>query len=131
ATPSGLALKTEVEWVQAPSIEGEFGVEPGHIPLLAVLKSGTLRYRAQGTTQIAAVGPGFVQAGPDKVLLLTDKFCAFAELQVQTVKKELEEAELQLRKYHGPMDDPRYAELRRGTEWARARRDVIRERGSN
>jgi F-type H+-transporting ATPase subunit epsilon len=74
ATPDGLALRTEAEMVTATSVEGEFGVLPGHLPLLAATRAGLLKYRVGGKEEVAAVGPGFVEALPDRVLLLTDAF---------------------------------------------------------
>ncbi|HEX7666861.1 MAG TPA: ATP synthase F1 subunit epsilon, partial [Polyangiaceae bacterium] len=32
-TPKGRALKETVDEVRAPSVEGEFGILPGHLPL--------------------------------------------------------------------------------------------------
>ncbi|MBW2211458.1 MAG: F0F1 ATP synthase subunit epsilon [Deltaproteobacteria bacterium] len=73
-TPSGSALSIRVDSVQAPSVVGEFGVLPNHLPLLAALKCGLLVWEVEGKRNIAAIGPGFVEGGPDKVLLLTDLF---------------------------------------------------------
>ncbi|HMI88940.1 MAG TPA: ATP synthase F1 subunit epsilon, partial [Polyangiaceae bacterium] len=39
-TPTGVALSEQVNDVTAPSVEGEFGVFPGHLPLLAALRTG-------------------------------------------------------------------------------------------
>ncbi|MCZ7679957.1 MAG: hypothetical protein M5U28_14820 [Sandaracinaceae bacterium] len=63
ATPVGLALSTECESIAAPSVEGEFGVFAGHLPLLAALRAGVIKYRVDGKDLLAAVGPGFVEAG--------------------------------------------------------------------
>jgi len=93
ATPSGLALRTEAEGVQAPSVEGEFGVLPGHLPLLAALRCGLLKYRHGNKEFVAAVGPGFVEAEPDKVLLLTDLFALPDAIDADETKKELGAAE--------------------------------------
>ena len=127
ATPSGLALQAHVDWVQAPSVEGEFGVEPEHIPLLAVLKSGTLRYRSENKVHLAVVGPGFVEVGREKVLLLTEKFCRSEEIQPEQIREELERADLRLRTYHGATDDPDYVELQRDSDWARACLNALEE----
>ena len=62
ATPIGMQLDIEVETVSVPGAAGELGVLPGHLPLLAALKPGVLRYRKQGQAAIAAVGAGFVEA---------------------------------------------------------------------
>ena len=44
-TPGGQAASTVVDEVTAPGVVGEFGVLPGHVPLLAALKAGVLSWR--------------------------------------------------------------------------------------
>src|SRR5882724_5290408 len=73
-TPDGLKLKEAVSELTAPSVEGEFGVLPEHRPMLAALATGIVRYIQNGKTTSVAVGPGFVEVGADKALLLTDRF---------------------------------------------------------
>lgn len=121
ATPDGLALKTEAEIVTAPSVAGEFGVMPGHLPLLAATRAGLLKYRSAGKDQVAAVGPGFVEALPDKVLLLTDAFLKPTSIDRPAAERELADAEKQLADSKLPLDAPEHAELTRKVEWARAR----------
>ena len=73
-TPAGSALTTETDEVIVPGAEGEFGVLAGHTPFMSALKPGTLRYRAQGTTQSLAIGAGLVEVtGQNRVVVLTDK----------------------------------------------------------
>jgi F-type H+-transporting ATPase subunit epsilon len=124
ATPDGLALKTEAEIVTAPSVAGEFGVLPGHLPLLAATRAGLLKYRAQGKDQVAAVGPGFVEALPDKVLLLTDAFLKPASIDRASAERDLAEAEKHLAESKLSLDTPEHVELTRKVEWARARVDA-------
>jgi len=40
-TPRGRALSVSVDEVTAPSVHGEFGVLPGHLPLLAACAPGS------------------------------------------------------------------------------------------
>jgi F-type H+-transporting ATPase subunit epsilon len=124
ATPDGLALQTEAEIVTAQSVEGEFGVLPGHLPLLAATKAGLLKYRVAGKEEVAAVGPGFVEALPDRVLLLTDAFVKPADIDRAAAEKDLAAAERATADYKGPTDDADYQELARSLEWARARLDA-------
>ena len=121
ATPDGLALKTEAEIVTAPSVAGEFGVMPGHLPLLAATRAGLLKYRSAGKDQVAAIGPGFVEALPDRVLLLTDAFLKPASIDRAAAERELVEAEKQLADSKLPLDAPEHVELTRKVDWARAR----------
>ena len=44
-TPDGLKLTTQVAELTAPSVDGEFGVLPGHRPMLAALKTGIVRFK--------------------------------------------------------------------------------------
>ncbi len=125
ATPVGLALKLDCESVAAPSVQGEFGVLPGHLPLLAALRSGIVKYRVAGEDRFAAVGPGFVEAGPDKVLLLTDVFVRPEDVDAESVREELEEAESRLQALEGAYVGHDYEEVARDIEWANARLELL------
>ncbi len=127
ATPLGLALGTVAESVSAPSVRGEFGVLPNHLPLLAALKSGVLRYRTAGKDHLAAVGPGFVEAGREKVLVLTDKFMSPGDIDATATKAELAEAEKKLAAFPDEYAGPDYEFLQRAIDWAQAKLDVLAE----
>jgi F-type H+-transporting ATPase subunit epsilon len=92
-TPKGLALRVTVDEVTAPSVEGEFGVMPGHVPLLAALRTGLISYRQGPTTTKCAVGDGFAEANFERVLILTDEFVAKDSIDPVKLRKELTEAE--------------------------------------
>ena len=126
ATPDGLALRTEAEMVTAPSAEGEFGVLPGHLPLLAATRAGLLKYRVAGKEEVAAVGPGFVEALPDRVLLLTDAFVVPSSIVRSEAEKELAGAERALNELKTLHDGAEYEELARALDWARARVDAAK-----
>ena len=121
ATPLGLALRTDAEAVAAPSVHGEFGVLPGHLPVLAALKPGVIKYRAGGKEHVAAVSAGFVEAGPDKVLLLTDQFVQPKDIDAAAVQKELAEAETSLAALGERYEGREYEELQRRIDWCNAR----------
>jgi len=125
ATPLGLALSTDCESVAAPSVQGEFGVLPGHLPLLAALQCGLLKYRVEGKDHVVAVGPGFVEAEPDRVRVLTDQLARPKELDEATVRKELEAAEEALKGFSELREGPEYRELQRDVDWALARLEAI------
>src|SRR5271169_15629 len=73
-TPEGRKLAVTADEVTAPSVDGEFGVLPGHLPLLAALRTGIVSYRTGSDTKKCAVGPGFAEAGSNKLLILTDHY---------------------------------------------------------
>jgi F-type H+-transporting ATPase subunit epsilon len=127
ATPLGLALNTTADSVQAPSVRGEFGVLPGHLPLLAALKPGVLRYRVGANVNVAAVSAGFVEAGSDKVLMLTDAFLAPKDIDDGVARSELERALADLAGFGEEYEGREYEELQRRIDWARARLDAKAE----
>src|ERR1017187_2109977 len=100
-TPRGRALSASVDEVTAPSVNGEFGVLPGHLPLLAALRTGLVSYRQGNETTRCAVGAGFAEAGPDKLVILTDEYAERAQIDPVLVRKDLAEVEQQLAKLEG------------------------------
>src|SRR4051794_12039134 len=63
-TPRGALVDTEIDEVTASGELGEFGVLPGHVPLMSALKPGVLWYKAKDHTGILALGQGFLQVAP-------------------------------------------------------------------
>jgi F-type H+-transporting ATPase subunit epsilon len=100
-TPRGRALAANVDEVTAPSVEGEFGVLPGHLPLLAALRTGIVAYRQGSETKRCAVGSGFAEAGPDKLIILTTEFAEPERVDPVLVRRDLAEVQGQLSKIEG------------------------------
>jgi F-type H+-transporting ATPase subunit epsilon len=71
-TPARRVLSQPVDQVQAPGVEGSFGVLPGHTDFLSLLKPGELVAISDGQKQIFAIGEGFAQVSKNKVLILTE-----------------------------------------------------------
>jgi F-type H+-transporting ATPase subunit epsilon len=97
-TPRGRALMAAVDEVTAPSVQGEFGVLPGHLPLLAALRTGLVTYKEGGETKRCAVGAGFAEAGPDKLVILTDEYTDREKIDPVVVRKDLAEVQQELQK---------------------------------
>jgi F-type H+-transporting ATPase subunit epsilon len=100
-TPKGRALSATVDEVTAPSVQGEFGVLPGHLPLLAALRTGIVTYREGNETKRVAVGGGFAEAGPDRVVILADEYTDRDKIDPVVVRKDLAEVQQQLQKLEG------------------------------
>ncbi|KJR41290.1 ATPase, F1 complex, delta/epsilon subunit [Candidatus Magnetoovum chiemensis] len=72
-TPTGLIYEEpNVDEVTAPGSEGELGILPGHIPLITALNTGTVTYKKNGTIKRILVTSGYLEAGPNKILILAD-----------------------------------------------------------
>lgn len=64
------SLSYEVDEVAMPGQEGDFGVLPGHTPLFAGLRTGTMWYRQGAEKHFLAVSVGFAEVLPDRVTVL-------------------------------------------------------------
>jgi len=60
----------EVDEVAMPGQEGDFGVLPGHTPLFAGLRTGTMWYRQGAQKHFLAVSVGFAEVLPDRVTVI-------------------------------------------------------------
>ncbi len=115
-TPEGVKLTADVSELTAPSVDGEFGVLPGHRPLLAALRTGIVSYFVGGVERRVAVGSGFVEVASDIARLLTDNFMTKEEVDPVRARLELKEADQALD--GGDPHDPAYSELVRRELWA-------------
>ncbi len=127
-TPDGVQLTETVEEFTAPSVDGEFGVLPGHRPLLAALRTGIVSYASGGEKMAVAVGPGFVKVADDQAILLTDKFIRKDAVDAVVARKDLKEADDALSALGTePLDtagEHKLTELVADLRWAAARLEL-------
>ena len=63
----------DVDEVSLPGAEGDFGVLPGHTPLLTRIKAGTVRVKMQdGSEELVFVAGGMLEVQPNLVTVLAD-----------------------------------------------------------
>ena len=127
ATPLGHALTAQAESVSAPSVEGELTVLPNHVPLLAALKAGLLKMQTGLKHELAAVGPGFLEVGPQRVLILTEQLVRPADVDVAEAQKDLARAQSELAAFGERHEGGAYEERQRAIDWAQARIDLVAE----
>ncbi len=112
-TPKGKALSVTVDEVTAPSVQGEFGVLPGHLPVVAALRTGIVAYRQGSETKRVAVGTGFAEAGENKLLILAEEYAEKQDIDPVIVRKELAEIEAKLEKNLSVMESSHEVETER------------------
>ncbi len=120
ATPKGIALEAEVESVQVPGSEGEFGVLSAHRPLLASIKPGVLKYRKQGQDRVAAIDQGYAEVGPSRISVLAEGFATSEQVDIEAVKQALADAEQRQKEFEGVHEGAEYEELVRAVGWCHA-----------
>lgn len=117
-TPKGLALREEVDHVAAPSVNGEVGVLPGHLPLLAALRTGIVTFHQGAEETRVAVGDGFAEVSNDRALLLTDRFMERGSVDVVRVRMDLKDVDEKLERYTGLPGEPEWQKLVADEVWA-------------
>jgi F-type H+-transporting ATPase subunit epsilon len=96
-TPEARVYSDVIETVVIPTVEGEIGILPGHIPLLTQVEAGELRVSKNGRTEYLAVGNGFAEIDGDKVSVLTESAIDEAKIDEDAVAKAQTRAEEALR----------------------------------
>jgi F-type H+-transporting ATPase subunit epsilon len=124
ATPLGMQLHLDVESVQLPGAAGEFGVLPGHTPLLAALRPGVVRYRQEGALLVAALGAGFAEADASHVRVISEFFARPQDVQIEEARADLAKADQALKTTHATLGEPEQLEAQRDLEWAQARIEI-------
>ncbi|MBF8280557.1 MAG: F-type H +-transporting ATPase subunit epsilon [Candidatus Magasanikbacteria bacterium] len=72
-TPERTVFKEDVDQITLPTLQGEITVLPHHLPLVSVIKPGTIRILKNGAEEWLAVAGGFIEVRPDnRVIVLAD-----------------------------------------------------------
>lgn len=97
-TPYRHVLSQEVDEVTAPGTLGEFGVLPGHTPLLTTLKIGELTYKQGASVYHVAVNWGYVEVENDVVTVLVETAELADQIDLARAQAALGRAQEALRK---------------------------------
>jgi len=95
-SPDKLVLSAEVHEVVAPGSEGQFGVLPGHLSLLATLDVGELHYKTGGTTGHVFINEGYAEVVGDKVTILAESAEMATDIDVSRAEASKQRAEERL-----------------------------------
>jgi F-type H+-transporting ATPase subunit epsilon len=89
----------EIEEVFVPAYLGEINVLPGHAPLMTILSTGVLRYRAKGEADIhyVAISSGYCQVNPQGVKVLAETAERPEDIDVERAQNSLARAQERLR----------------------------------
>src|SRR6195952_1399547 len=79
-SPEKLAFSGEVDQVDVPGVEGDFGVLAGHAPVVAVIRPGILTITAGGTHQKIIVLGGLAEVSEKGLTVLADVATSAQEL---------------------------------------------------
>ena len=137
-TPERLLISQPVDMVVVPGTEGNFGVLPGHAPLISTIRPGTIDIYQQDRTTIVQrifVASGIAEVTPERCTVLADEAMppesldrTTLEAEVQTIDANLPSLRDQVGHATGPDRERLATELRqleRQQAVARAKLQVL------
>jgi len=106
-SPEKLLRSGEVYMVVVPGSEGDFGVLPGHAPLVSTIRPGAIQVYPTSMNDVPErifIDGGFAEVGPDGLTILAESAVPVGELDVEGAARDLAAARDALRAASGDAD---------------------------
>ena len=110
-SPDKISFSGEVDQVDVPGSEGDFGVLAGHAPLIALLRPGLMTVYAGGVQTKLVVLGGFAEVGPGGLTVLADVATALDEVDRAALQARIAEMETRCKDLEGSALDREIAKL--------------------
>lgn len=92
-TPERLVLSESVEMVEIPGQMGDFGVLPGHMPFISLIRPGVIRItRTGGEVSRVFVGGGMAEITPDHCTILAEQEIDLGKMTASDAQTRLADA---------------------------------------
>ena len=105
-TPEARVYSDTIDNVVIPTVEGEIGVLPGHLPLLSQVAHGELRVTKGNSVETLVIGDGFVQVQGDKVSILAEHAIEESAINEDAVEQAMQPAQSALKEAKDSKIDP-------------------------
>jgi F-type H+-transporting ATPase subunit epsilon len=92
-SPEKLLFSGDVDQVDVPGSEGDFGVLAGHAPLIATLRPGILTIYREGGALKVVVNGGFAEVNPAGLTVLADTAVAVEDFDPTVLAGEIKDTE--------------------------------------
>ena len=92
-SPERMVFSGEVEQVDVPGVEGDFGVLAHHAPLIAMIKPGILTVFGAGETQRIVVVGGFAEVNEQGLTVLADMAMPVEDFDRGSLEAQIKDAE--------------------------------------
>ena len=100
-SPEKLAFSGEVDQVDVPGVEGDFGVLAGHAPVVAAIRPGILTITTGGKHEKIIVLGGLAEVSEKGLTVLADVATSLAELDRAKFAETISEMEENLKEHEG------------------------------
>jgi F-type H+-transporting ATPase subunit epsilon len=92
-SPERLLFSGEVDQVDVPGSEGDFGVFAGHAPMVTIVRPGILTIYREGKEEKVVVLGGFAEVGPNGLTVLADVAETVEDIDRAIIAKQIKETE--------------------------------------
>ena len=96
--PDKLLFSGDVDQVDVPGIDGDFGVLADHAPLVALLRPGLLTVMTGGETQRIVIFGGFAEVSPQGLTVLADYATSIEDLDPALLAARIAETEEKIKR---------------------------------
>jgi len=106
-SPERLLRSDDVYMVVVPGSEGDFGVLPGHAPLMSTIRPGAIAVYPTGMSDVPErifIDGGFAEVGANGLTILAESAVPVAEIDVEAAAAGLADAREMLRTAGGDGD---------------------------
>lgn len=100
-SPEKLAFSGEVDQVDIPGVEGDFGVLAGHAPVIAAIRPGILTVTTGGAHRKIIVLGGLAEVSDKGLTVLADVATSMEELDRAKFAETIAEMEENLKEHEG------------------------------
>ena len=100
-SPEKLAFSGEVDQVDVPGVEGDFGVLAGHAPVVAAIRPGILTVTSGGSHQKIIVLGGLAEVSDKGLTVLADVATSIEELDRAQFAEKISEMKAKLAEKDG------------------------------
>ncbi|HEY7843119.1 MAG TPA: F0F1 ATP synthase subunit epsilon [Bradyrhizobium sp.] len=95
-SPAELLFTNEVDQVDLPGMEGDFGVLASHVPIVALLRPGIITVRTGGSTERFVLMGGFAEFSGSELTVLADAASPGDEFDAVGLKARIDELQQSL-----------------------------------
>jgi F-type H+-transporting ATPase subunit epsilon len=100
-SPEKLAFSGQVDQVDVPGVEGDFGVLAGHAPVVATIRPGILTVNTGGAHQKIIVLGGLAEVSDKGLTVLADVATSIKDLDREAFANQISEMEAKLAEKEG------------------------------
>jgi F-type H+-transporting ATPase subunit epsilon len=119
-SPEKLMLSDDVEMVVVPGVDGDFGVLPGHTPMISTVRPGVIHVFESGSVKSRIfVAGGFAEVTAERCTVLAEEAVPLDEIDRAGVEKDLQDANEDIRDAGGDAAQMGLAEARAATARAK------------